>query len=212
MVKKHGILTPEELDEQQRRETEKKDIIEAARRPLMGLLGFCIGGSIMGLLAFLMIFPMWASTSNHIVKLEKQMKRQVAKTETLQQRVDMQENRGRVVVDQGLVDRLNARFVGTDLAGMGEKMIIDAGAYGIDPRILAGVAVVETGGNNRGPIGIFGGLSNPADSPAIQIEKYCKYLYENFGSIQRGWQVASYEGEGIDVQWRDWVEQVRNSL
>lgn len=200
-----------EMDEKRKKRTERQEIISAARRPLMGMLGFAMAGAAIGMIAFWLIVPLWITSSRDISELQKRVRKQAVATKALDKRVGLQERRDRVVVDRALADRLNARFAGTDLDGMGEKMVVEAGAYGIDPRVLAGVAAVETGGKNIGPAGIFGG-SDPGRSPAGQIEEYCGWLYDAYGPVQRGWQIDTYSGAPYGIQWVEMVEQVRLSI
>lgn len=191
--------------------TERRRIISDARHPIMSLLGFALGGAVMGTLAFIILFPFVVSTQNRFGKLDKQVKVQRTAMVKLKQRVDLEEKRSRVVVDAGLVDRLNTRFAGTDLAGLGDKMVVEAGAYEIDPKLVAAVAIVETGGKNLPPAGIFGG--DFMHDAGKQIQEYCWDLHDAYGAPQRGWEIGPgrYQDE-FSRKWADMVEEIRKSI
>ena len=117
--------------------------------------------------------------------LEREVKK--LKEDTNELELDIRRSRG--AMDKDMVRRIDSYLEDTDMAGLGEKIVIEAELYGIDPRIAPVVAAAETDCGEHsipGQIDDFGYGYGKDDDAAreARIEYFFDSVYRHYGEIQ----------------------------
>ena len=141
--------------------------------------------------------------------LEREVKK--LKEDTNELELDIRRSRG--TMDKDMVRQIDNYLKNTDMVGLGEKIVIEAELYDIEPRLAPAVARVETNCGKVEGLNIFGMWKEKlVDSKEEEIEQFFKLLNRTRGRPQVAQDLQGYAMEKYDDVWIEHVQIVVDEI